>query len=142
MDATGSHFNRTAYFDSFGEIIRTPRLIAQHYLHGMFLLDLISSIPMDNIMDAVLAGDSHEHFFWLGVLRLPRMVIVVRCVRAHHPVPSSLACLRGRRCVRCTDDRTCVCSIRVDCKTYGDFSCRRDFSILGSVLNRPLKRSP
>ena len=36
---------RTTYFDATGQEVRDPALIAKNYLSGMFLVDLLSSIP-------------------------------------------------------------------------------------------------
>ena len=36
---------RTTYFDSLGNEIRSPKLIAKKYIGGMFFVDLFSSIP-------------------------------------------------------------------------------------------------
>ena len=36
---------RTTYFDSMGNKIRSPKLVALRYIKGMFFVDLFSSIP-------------------------------------------------------------------------------------------------
>ncbi|GLC33901.1 hypothetical protein PLESTM_000131800 [Pleodorina starrii] len=72
------HF-RTAYITSQGDLIRVPYLIALHYLRGMFLLDLVSALPMDEL----LAGTSFRNdAVWLGLLKLPRLFRLVRHVNA------------------------------------------------------------
>ncbi len=50
--------------------MRAPHLIAAHYLRGMFLLDLVSALPLDEM----LAGTSfRSNAVWLGLLKLPRL---------------------------------------------------------------------
>ncbi|EFJ50499.1 hypothetical protein VOLCADRAFT_88911 [Volvox carteri f. nagariensis] len=77
---------RTSYMTSRGDIIRTPYLIAQQYLRGMFLLDLISALPLDEIVDIIVHGDGHKNLYWLGVLRLPRLAILLGQVNTIIPV--------------------------------------------------------
>lgn len=36
---------RTTYFDATGQEVREPMLISKNYLSGMFIVDLLSSIP-------------------------------------------------------------------------------------------------
>ena len=36
---------RTTYFDSIGMEVRDPKMIANNYLRGMFIIDFLSSIP-------------------------------------------------------------------------------------------------
>ncbi|GIM16110.1 hypothetical protein Vretimale_18755, partial [Volvox reticuliferus] len=72
------HF-RTAYITGQGDLVRVPHLIALHYLRGMFLLDLVSALPLDEIFHgASFSTDA----VWLGLLKLPRLFRLARHVNA------------------------------------------------------------
>lgn len=53
--------------DTSDEVILEPRTIAKHYLRGWFIVDLLSSIPVDYVFLVAMAfeepGDSHVDRF-------------------------------------------------------------------------------
>ncbi|GLC33903.1 hypothetical protein PLESTB_000816300 [Pleodorina starrii] len=77
---------RTSHVTSQGEVIRTPRLVALNYLRGMFLLDLVSALPLDEIIDLLLGGQGHHNAYWVGLLRIPRLFITMRQLNRIIPV--------------------------------------------------------
>ncbi|GLI60373.1 hypothetical protein VaNZ11_002502, partial [Volvox africanus] len=68
---------RTSIATPQGDIVRTPQIIALHYLRGMFVLDLVSALPLDVIVNISTHGDAHEKLYWVGLLRLPRFVTML-----------------------------------------------------------------
>ncbi|EFJ50501.1 hypothetical protein VOLCADRAFT_88913 [Volvox carteri f. nagariensis] len=68
---------RTAYITSQGELVRVPHRIALHYLRGMFLLDLVSALPLDEIL---YETSFRKGAVWLGLLKLPRLFRLIRHV--------------------------------------------------------------
>ncbi|GIM16118.1 hypothetical protein Vretimale_18773 [Volvox reticuliferus] len=83
------HF-RTAYITQTGELIRTPRLIAVHYTRGMLLLDLVSALPLEEIVSMATLRQSDSprqvHMYWLGILRLPRLFHLARHLKILTPL--------------------------------------------------------
>ena len=61
---------RTTYFDSLGNEIRSPKLIAKKYIGGMFFVDLFSSIPYRY---AKLIFPPIESISFLKILKIARI---------------------------------------------------------------------
>ncbi|GLI67898.1 hypothetical protein VaNZ11_012222 [Volvox africanus] len=73
---------RTAYVSSAGELERDSRQIAAHYCRTWFFLDLGSSIPWAEVLQAVLSGKGSSHAGQLVALaRLPRLLRLLRVLR-------------------------------------------------------------
>ncbi|GAX74589.1 hypothetical protein CEUSTIGMA_g2037.t1 [Chlamydomonas eustigma] len=62
---------RTAYPNADGDLVHNHRKIAIHYMAGWFWLDLVSSLPWDNILNS-------PQFALLKVLRLLRLLRILR----------------------------------------------------------------
>ncbi|XP_041464539.1 potassium/sodium hyperpolarization-activated cyclic nucleotide-gated channel 2-like [Lytechinus variegatus] len=65
------------------QVILNPRQIAYHYLRSWFIIDLVSSIPMDYIF--LLAGGQNRHFLEvsraLKILRFAKLLSLLRLLR-------------------------------------------------------------
>ena len=61
---------RTTYFDSQGMEVRNPKQIAKNYLHGMFIVDFLSSIPYRYV---TLVFAWFEMFSPLKILKITRI---------------------------------------------------------------------
>ncbi|XP_033634131.1 potassium/sodium hyperpolarization-activated cyclic nucleotide-gated channel 2-like [Asterias rubens] len=78
---------RSGYMDpnTSEQVILKPKKIAIHYLKTWFIIDFISSIPMDCIFMAVNGGSSGNHLYEvskaLRVLRLAKLLSLVRLLR-------------------------------------------------------------
>lgn len=49
----GDTFPGVIVNEEYERVVMEPRYIARHYLHGWFLLDLVSSIPADYTLDGI-----------------------------------------------------------------------------------------
>ena len=74
--------------DYIDEIILQPRLIALHYLKTWFVVDLLSSIPVDYLFLFVETGDQHPGGYTIArtgraikVLRLVKLLSLLRLLR-------------------------------------------------------------
>ncbi|TPP66503.1 Cyclic nucleotide and voltage-activated ion channel [Fasciola gigantica] len=71
--------------DYADEIILNPKEIARHYLKSWFVLDCISSIPMDYIYLIFNKKDHYNQFFSAGrtlrILRLAKLLSMLRLLR-------------------------------------------------------------
>ncbi|GIL57666.1 hypothetical protein Vafri_12844 [Volvox africanus] len=73
---------RTAFVSSGGELVRGSRQIAAHYCRTWFFLDLGSSIPWAEVLQAVLSGQGNSLAGQLVALaRLPRLLRLLRVLR-------------------------------------------------------------
>ncbi|ESO10035.1 hypothetical protein HELRODRAFT_72757 [Helobdella robusta] len=64
------------------EVILEPRLIAKHYLKTFFLLDLISSLPLDYIIILLTPDTNTTQFYHAGwALRMVRLVKLLSLLR-------------------------------------------------------------
>ena len=79
--------------DYIDEIILEPRLIAMHYIKTWFIVDLLSSIPVDYIF---LFVDTGDHAGGYTIARTGRAIKVLRLVK----LLSLLRLLRLSRLVR------------------------------------------
>ena len=61
---------RTTYFDSQGMEVRNPKQIASNYLHGMFIIDFLSSIPYRYV---TLVFPFFQIFSPLKILKITRI---------------------------------------------------------------------
>ncbi|KAL4177142.1 hypothetical protein KRP22_002078 [Phytophthora ramorum] len=73
---------RTAYFDDERRLIYDPRVLFWRYAKGWFLLDLISTVPIDELFQAVV-GTSNQtlHLFPTKLLRLFRVARLLKLTR-------------------------------------------------------------
>lgn len=71
---------RTAYRDSGGTLITQPRAIAAQYLRTWFTVDLLATLPIDLVAEAV-TGDSRPAFRSLKLIRAVRLIRLLRLVR-------------------------------------------------------------
>ena len=69
----GFAFN-TSYYDVEGEEVRSRANIARHYMKGMFIIDLLSSLPFDLLP---LLGDKLKLIALLKVIRITRLTRMV-----------------------------------------------------------------
>ncbi|KAK4471808.1 hypothetical protein MN116_005202 [Schistosoma mekongi] len=71
--------------DYADEIILNPKEIARHYLKSWFILDFISSIPMDYLYLIFNKKDHYNQFFSAGrtlrILRLAKLLSMLRLLR-------------------------------------------------------------
>ena len=67
---------RTAFFDRQGVLEERPRAIANHYLRGWFLWDLISCLPLQMLSQVFGPGDmgSGKAFKAIRLIRLSKML--------------------------------------------------------------------
>lgn len=73
---------RTAFFDDERKLIYEPRILFWRYARGWFLLDLISTVPIDELFQAV-AGTSNStlRLFPTKLLRLFRIARLLKLTR-------------------------------------------------------------
>ena len=71
------NFKTTHYDDISGDEISDKKVIAMTYLNGRFWIDLLSTIPFDNIVFAL----SGEEFMILPLLSLLKLIRVTRLSR-------------------------------------------------------------
>ncbi|KAL4161553.1 hypothetical protein PRNP1_002107 [Phytophthora ramorum] len=73
---------RTAYFDDERRLIYDPRVLFWRYAKGWFLLDFISTVPIDELFQAVV-GTSNQtlHLFPTKLLRLFRVARLLKLTR-------------------------------------------------------------
>ncbi|KAF4042984.1 Ion transport protein [Phytophthora infestans] len=73
---------RTAYFDDERKLIYDPRTLFWRYAKGWFLLDLISTVPIDELFQAVV-GTSNQtvRLFPTKLLRLFRIARLLKLTR-------------------------------------------------------------
>uniref|UniRef100_A0A095BZT7 Potassium/sodium hyperpolarization-activated cyclic nucleotide-gated channel 4 n=1 Tax=Schistosoma haematobium TaxID=6185 RepID=A0A095BZT7_SCHHA len=96
MDYLYLIFNKKDHYNQFfsagivtndyaDEIILNPREIARHYLKSWFVLDFISSIPMDYLYLIFNKKDHYNQFFSAGrtlrILRLAKLLSMLRLLR-------------------------------------------------------------
>jgi len=68
---------RTAYLDSVsGTLVRTPKLVAWHYVKTWFPIDLISTLPIDKIAPLFMSSNASG-----SALRSMKLVRIVRLAR-------------------------------------------------------------
>jgi len=73
---------RTAYFDDERKLIYDPRVLFWRYAKGWFLLDLISTVPIDELFQAVVGTSSNTlHLFPTKLLRLFRVARLLKLTR-------------------------------------------------------------
>ena len=67
---------RTSYLDpNKGVEVKDPRLIATRYLKsGLFFLDVVSTVPIDNIIKYFLSSRSVKQLSLLGLIKLTRLI--------------------------------------------------------------------
>lgn len=99
------------FFGSIFQVILNPRQIAYHYLRSWFIIDLVSSIPMDYIF--LLAGGQNRHFLEvsraLKILRFAKLLSLLRLLRLSRLMRfvSQWEQVRGQRSYLVTE-ATCV----------------------------------
>lgn len=73
----------TGYSDGNGVYINTVSLIALKYLKTFFVIDFVSSVPIDRIAAAALggSGDRLRSFKLIRILRLVRLLKLFRLLR-------------------------------------------------------------
>jgi hypothetical protein len=74
----------TGYFTTAGQYIYSPRRVAVKYLRGWFFVDLISSVPIDLILELALpssdsAATRSNHL--IRVVRMSRLIKLLRLMR-------------------------------------------------------------
>lgn len=74
---------RTAYFEDGGVVLVTvPRLIARHYLRSWFTIDILSTLPIDQVVALITGGGSALRSLKLiRALRLIRLLKLVRVLK-------------------------------------------------------------
>ena len=65
---------RTAYIDDYGNEISTPKDIAITYLKGVFWVDLLATLPLDQILKIFVADKNNPIYESFGVLKLIRVL--------------------------------------------------------------------
>lgn len=69
---------RTTYFDALGQEIRDPKQISTNYLRGMFIIDLLSSIPYRYAAIVMPFFDYISFFKILKIARISRFAPFVQ----------------------------------------------------------------
>ena len=64
---------RTAFIDDYGNEINKPKEIAASYLSGSFWVDLSATIPIDQIIEAIMQK-SNPFYELFGILKLGRVL--------------------------------------------------------------------
>ena len=64
---------RTAYINDYGREIKQPRDIAKAYIMGQFWIDLCATIPIDQIVEAIMRN-SNPYYELFGILKLGRVL--------------------------------------------------------------------
>lgn len=64
---------RSAFIDDLGDEITCPRLIAINYLQFYFWMDLIATIPIDDLI-VVITNIHNDAFKLFGILKLGRLL--------------------------------------------------------------------
>ena len=83
---------RTALIDSYGNEIETPCEIAKHYLKAQFWIDLSATIPIDQIIEAIMQ-QSNPYYELFGILKLGRVLRlnkIIAFMNAEEDVKASL----------------------------------------------------
>lgn len=63
---------RTAYIDRHGELVRNGGAVAAYYLRTWFVIDLMSSLPWNEMLSGSSAGLAGQLLKLLRLLRLAR----------------------------------------------------------------------
>lgn len=74
------HFRTTVPNDISGEVIAQPHLIAKAYLKSRFILDLLATIPFDNIFANVLGTKISGNLSLLSLLKLFRVLRLFKII--------------------------------------------------------------
>lgn len=64
---------RVTYIDDFGQEVNEPRKIAFNYLKGQFWIDLVATIPLDQLI-VMIFRSSNPIFQVFGILKLGRLL--------------------------------------------------------------------
>eukprot|EP00736_Rhodelphis_marinus_P001471 Rmarinus@m.24421 len=73
------HFN-TAYVSDTGETVTDRKLVANHYMRGFFVLDLLSTLPFDLMQGSVSSGTARMNKL-LRSFRILRLFKLLRMMR-------------------------------------------------------------
>ena len=73
----------TVYMDDLGRAVLNHRRIARHYLRSWFIVDALSTLPVDLLVSIIDPGDtsSVSSLRLLRVLRLARLLKMVRLLK-------------------------------------------------------------
>lgn len=72
---------RTGYFTDQELYVADPRKIAKRYLSGFFLPDLLSTVPFDLIVGAIMGGDGSANVRSVKLIRVVRLVRLAKLMK-------------------------------------------------------------
>lgn len=72
---------RTAIIGDNGEIVTDQKTIAIKYLKGSFMIDFLSTIPLDSMAGIFLEPETAKQFKLFGCLKLIRVIRLNRIIR-------------------------------------------------------------
>jgi len=72
---------RTAYLDDNMLLVTVPSMIKKKYLSFWFAIDLLSTIPIDKIVEFLLAADGSDGLRSLKLIRIIRLVRLLKLVK-------------------------------------------------------------
>ena len=64
---------RTVNVDSKGGLITNPKTIAKIYLKGQFWIDLVATLPLDQILELIFS-DQNPYYELFGIMKLGRVL--------------------------------------------------------------------
>ena len=72
---------RTSIQGDNGVIVTDQRAIAVEYLKGSFIIDFLSTVPLDTLVDIFLDKEMAKNFKLFGTLKLIRVIRLNRIIR-------------------------------------------------------------
>ena len=72
---------RTGYLDDSMFLVTVPKMIRNKYLRFWFLIDLVSTVPIDKIVEVWFTGDGLRSLKIIRVIRLVRLLKLVKLLK-------------------------------------------------------------